>query len=221
MDKTQSRFLVLFLVALLCLNALYWGIQAVNMAEADDLAMLSTPPVGFTPLEVRVLEEGYRHLEREADRFMREDGDRPGRLYEDDDDIDFMDYYHPEEIQQSYQQVYKARQDDDPVKEYMVNPEGQSREEFMLELAIDRIIYGYPIRILDVDHPRKYLIIEISGWMTAGTDINCEQAMEVFHRLTGLGLTLEVRGEWVPSRENPMTHAWTTQVVESDGRVQI
>ena len=94
----------------------------------------------------------------------------------------------------------------------------QTPAEIRLEIALDRILDNHPVRIVSLHHPRKYIVIHISGWMVEGTDIACEMAADVFHEITGLGLTLEVRGEFVPSAVNPMDHRWTTYLIDHDGR---
>ena len=93
----------------------------------------------------------------------------------------------------------------------------QTPSEIRLEIALDRILDNHPVRIVSLHHPRKYIIINISGWMTEGTDTACEMAAEIFHAITGLGLTLEVHGEFVPSRVNPMDNVWTTYLTSGDG----
>jgi len=172
------------IVAVLCLNAVYWGVQAVDQAEADDLAMLSTPPEGFTSAEITALDAGYRALERAAGTFRREDGER---TYDDDEDLSPIDL-------------------------------PQTPQERNMEIQIDRIISGYPAKVVSIDHSKKYLVIEAYGWLTRGTDLDCERAMDLFDRLTGLGFILEVQGEWVPSPVNPMNHEWTQYMIENDGR---
>lgn len=89
----------------------------------------------------------------------------------------------------------------------------QSPSETQLEIQIDKVLNHYPATIISLHHPRKYLVIHIDGWMTEGTDSACEAAAECFHELTGLGLTLEVQGKFVPSVMNPMDRDWTTYLV--------
>ena len=94
----------------------------------------------------------------------------------------------------------------------------QTWAEIKLERDLDDILENKPARIISLNYPRKYIIIHISGWMTEGTDTACEMAVEIFHAITGLGLTLEVHGEFVPSAVNPMDHRWTTYLIDHDGR---
>jgi len=78
-----------------------------------------------------------------------------------------------------------------------------------IRLKLDRAIDGYPAKIVSVNYSRMYVVVDIWGWMTEGTDSSCEMASKMFHNITSLGFTLEVQGEFVPSRENPMDVAWT------------
>ena len=94
----------------------------------------------------------------------------------------------------------------------------QTPAEVELEIALDRILGENPVRILILDHPRKYIVLETSGWMVDGSDICCEKTADIFHQICMLGLTLRVVGEFVPSRINPMTSVWTTYLIGNDGR---
>ena len=99
----------------------------------------------------------------------------------------------------------------------------QTPAEIELERKIDRILDKYPAKIVDLDHKRRFLTIEISGWMTKGTDTACIKAAQCFHSLTSLGLILKVQGEWVPSQMNPMDRHWTAYLLEKlyQGRLRI
>jgi len=78
------------------------------------------------------------------------------------------------------------------------------------------VMSGYPrASIVRYDPIARYLVIQIESPLTGPSDGMCQYTSEMFHKLCSISsdLRLEVLGEFVPSAVNPMTLAWTKELV--------
>jgi hypothetical protein len=75
---------------------------------------------------------------------------------------------------------------------------------------------GYTARFVGYDYESNIIKIEIYGNLTSGSDTACQEASYLFHSLTNnlVEAQLEVTGDWVPSRKNPMDREWTQYLIQ-------